>query len=66
MKEGRKQEYPEKTPDDELQKSHILKPEDSSPNRDSNLHSSIGGRLGKQTCWSLPYKKAALECSKPV
>ena len=42
MKEGRKPEYPEKTPGDELQ------PEDSSPKRDSNPR--IGGRLGKQTC----------------
>ena len=31
-------------------KKHILKPEDSSPKRDSNPHSSIGGRLGKQLC----------------
>ena len=44
MKEGRKPEYPEKTLDDELQKMHIL------PSRDSNPHSSIDGRLGKQTC----------------
>ena len=29
---------------------HMLKPENSSPNRDSNPHSRIGGRLGKQTC----------------
>ena len=50
MKEGRKPEYSEKTPDDELQKCHTLKPENSIPNRDSNPHSSIGGRLGKQTC----------------
>ena len=50
MKEGRKPEYPEKTPGDELQKSHILKPEDSSTKRDSNPHNSIGDRLGKQTC----------------
>ena len=46
MKEGRKPEFPEKTPGDELQKM----PEDSSPKRDSNPRSSIGGRLGKQTC----------------
>ena len=46
MKEGRKPECPEKTPGDELQKM----PEDSSPKRDSNPRSSIGGRLGKQTC----------------
>ena len=45
MKEGRKPEYPEKNPNDELKKRQ-LKPEDSSPNRDS----SIGGTLGKQTC----------------
>ena len=85
MKVGRKPEYPEKTPDDELQKvthahthththTHSLSlslslslsfslslslsirtpmPEDSSPNRDSNPHSSIGGRLGKQMCYPL-------------
>ena len=52
MKEGRKPEYPEKTPGDELQKMpHTrVQPEDSSPKRDSNTHNSIGGRLGKQTC----------------
>ena len=50
MKEGRKPERPEKTPDDELRKCHVLEPENSSPNRDSNPHSSIGARLGKQTC----------------
>ena len=33
-----------------FRKCHILQPEDSSPKRDSNPHSSIGGRLGKQTC----------------
>ena len=33
-----------------FRKCHILKPEDSSPKRDSNPHNSIGGRLGKQTC----------------
>ena len=44
MKEGRKPEYPEKTPGNELQKCHILQPEDSNP------RSSIGGRLGKQRC----------------
>ena len=37
-----------------FRKCHILKPEKSSPNQDSNPHSSIGGRrfLGKQTCWT--------------
>ena len=50
MKEGMKPEYPEKTLDDELQKIPLLKPENSSPKRDSNPHNSIGGRLGKQTC----------------
>ena len=45
MKEGRKPEYPEKTPDDdELQKMPHTKA------RDSNPHSSIGSRLGKRTC----------------
>ena len=48
MKEGRKPEYPEKPCDDELRKCHILKPENSCPNRDSNPYSSIGGWLGKQ------------------
>ena len=33
-----------------FRKCHILQPEDSSPKRDSNPRSSIGGRLGKQTC----------------
>ena len=33
-----------------FRKCHILKPEDSSPKRDSNPHNSLGGRLGKQTC----------------
>ena len=55
MKEGRKPEYPEKSSDDELKKmphtkARRFKPKDSSPNRDSNPHSSTGGRLGKQTC----------------
>ena len=53
MKEGRKPEYPEKTPGDGFRKCHILKPEDSSPKRDSNPHNSIGGRLGRQTCLPL-------------
>ena len=50
MKEGRKPEYPEKTPGDELQKCHILQSEDSSPSKTPTRGSSIGGRLGKQTC----------------
>ena len=41
MKEGRKPEYPEKTPGDERQKM----PKDSSPKRDSNPHTCIGGWL---------------------
>ena len=32
---------------------HILQHEDSSPKRDSNPRSGIGGRLGKQTCQPL-------------
>ena len=44
MKEERKPEYPEKTPGDELKKMpHSKQLEDSSPKRDSNPHSSIGG-----------------------
>ena len=54
MKERRKPVYLEKTPDDKLQKiphrAYYMQPEDSSTKRDSNPHSSIGGRLGKQTC----------------
>ena len=51
MKEGKKPEYPDKTPGDELKKKrHIVQPEDSSPKRDSNPRSSIVGRLGKQSC----------------
>ena len=48
MKEGRIPEYPEETVDDELQKMPH-KARNSSPNQDSNPHSSIGGRQGKQT-----------------
>ena len=33
-----------------FRKCHILQHENSSPKRDSNPRSSIGGRLGKQTC----------------
>ena len=47
MKEGRKLEYPKKTPGDELRKCHILQPEDSSPKRYSNPRSSIGGQARK-------------------
>ena len=36
-----------------FRKCHIPQPEDSSPKRDSNPRSTIGGRLGKQTCKSL-------------
>ena len=50
MKEERKPEYPEKTPGDELQKMRYIKAPKFKPNQDSNLDSSIGGRLGKQTC----------------
>ena len=40
MKEGRKPEYPQKTPGDELQKMPHTKPEGSSPKRDSNPRNS--------------------------
>ena len=33
-----------------FRKCHILKPQNSSPNQDSNPNSSTGGRLGKQMC----------------
>ena len=49
MKKGRKSEYPEKTPDDELQKMPHVKALESSPSWDSNPHTNIGGKLGKQT-----------------
>ena len=51
MKKGRKPEYPEKTPGGELQKmphTTDVQSEDSSRERDSNPHNSIGGKLGKQ------------------
>ena len=66
MKEGscRKPEYQEKTPDDKLQKMphskaqkcHILKPKNSSPNRDSNPHAPMGSpsRGGGVSRLSLP------------
>ena len=40
-----------KPPTTSFRKCHILKPKNSNPNRDSNSYSSIGGRLGKQTCY---------------
>ena len=49
MKKGRKSENPEKS----LTTCFRNGPENSSPNRDSNLYSSIGGKLGKQTRESL-------------
>ena len=49
MKERRKPECPEKTLATSFRKCHILKPEHSSPSRDSNPRASTGGRLGKQT-----------------
>ena len=33
-----------------FRKCYMLKSKDSSPKRNSNLHSGIGGRLGKQMC----------------
>ena len=42
-----------------FRKCHILKPENSSPKWDSNPHSSIGGRLGKQTFESLHHASPA-------
>ena len=53
MKEGRKPEYPEKTPNDELQKMPHTKARKFQPQGWVNPHSGIGGRLGKQACWPL-------------
>ena len=50
MKEGEETGVTRETPDDELQKMPYTKARNSSPNRDLNSHSSIGDRLGKQTC----------------
>ena len=44
---GRNRNTGEKNPD---RKYHIPKPKNSSPNRDSSLHSSTDAGLGKQTC----------------
>ena len=41
-------------------KWHILKPENSSPNQDSNPHSSFGGRLGRHVCSPLHQALGAL------
>ena len=46
-----------------FRKCHILKPKGSSPKQDSNLHNSVGGRLGKQTC--SPLHHASLPPSPP-
>ena len=47
---GRNRSTRKKTLATSFRKCHILEPEDSSPKWDSNPRSSIGGRLGKQTC----------------
>ena len=49
MKEERKPEYPEKTPDKELQKMPRTTVRTFKPHQDSNPHSSIDGRVGKKT-----------------
>ena len=50
MKEEKKSEYRGKPLTASFGKCHILKPENASPNRDSNPNSTDGGRLGRQTC----------------
>ena len=51
MKEGEETGVPREKPlATSFRKCHILQTEDSSPKPDSNPRSSIGGRLGKQTC----------------
>ena len=48
MKEGRKPEYPEKTPGDELQKMPpYYSPKIQAPSETRTPHNSIGGRLEK-------------------
>ena len=50
MKERRKPEYPEKTPDDELKKCHMLKPEPRlglySPAKEVFFFRGVGGGRG--------------------
>ena len=53
MKEGENRSTWRKPLVTSFRKCHILQPEDSSPKRDSNPRSSIGGRLGKKTCYPL-------------
>ena len=50
MKERRKLEYPEKTPNDELQKMPPTEARKLKSQPGLDPLSSIGGRLGKQTC----------------
>ena len=47
---GGNQSTPRKPLTTSFRKCHILKPENSCPNPDSNPYSSIGGRLGKPAC----------------
>ena len=53
MKEGRKPEYPEKTPDDKLQKMLHTKAQKFKPQQRLKPTLYIGGRLGKQMCLTL-------------
>ena len=50
IKEGGNQSTQKKPLATNFRKCHILKPKDLSLKRDLNLHNSIDGRLGKQTC----------------
>ena len=50
MKEGRKPEYPEKTPDDELKKLPHAKAGKFKPQPRLEPALYLGGRLGKQAC----------------
>ena len=52
-RKGGNQSTQRKPPMTSFRKCHILKPENSSPKWDLNLHSSIGGRLGKQMYYPL-------------
>ena len=61
--EERKAENPEKTPDGELQKMPHTKVRTFNPNRNSNPHSSTGGKLGNllicllQFVWSSKWQQ---------
>ena len=52
MKEGEETGVPGENPWQRASENatYYILPEDTSPERDSNTHNNIGGRLGKQAC----------------